>query len=90
MADFGIRLALRHEGELWNAYAALPNTMDGAVLLGSIVIGAVSGPEGQDRKRAFMDLMANTMAIGIEAATGQVPTWGLPEDAPQHERSGHG
>ncbi len=61
-----------------------------AVLLGCIVIGAVSGLEGQDRKRAFMDLMTKVMAIGIEAATGQAPTWGDPEDAPEHERAGHG
>ena len=85
-----VRLALRHEGDFWNAYAALPDTMDGAVLLGSIVIGAVSGDEGQARKRAFMDLMVKTMAIGIEAATGHIPAWGMPEAAPEHERAGHG
>lgn len=85
-----MRLALRHEGDFWNAYAAHSETMDGAVLLGSIVIGAVSGDEGRERKRLFMDLMTKTMSIGIEAATGQTPIWGISENAPEHERSGHG
>ncbi len=26
------RLAMRHEGNFWNAYYAMPDTMDGAIL----------------------------------------------------------
>ena len=35
--DIG-RLAMRVEGELWSAYYAMPNTMEGAVFLGSIAM----------------------------------------------------
>ena len=43
-----LRLALRVEGHWWNAYAAPMNTMEGAVLLGSIGMGAVTGEGAAD------------------------------------------
>ncbi len=47
------RLAMRVEGNNWVAYYAMPYTMEGAVWLGSIAMGAVQAPE---RKQAFYSL----------------------------------
>ena len=80
------RLALRQEGDNWNAYYALPDTMAGAIRLGSIRMGAVALNE--TRKQAFMDLMREVVADIIEEETGIRPQWGGPERAPERERSG--
>lgn len=82
------RLAMRHEGELWNAYYALPDSMREPIFLGSIRMGAVVGNEA--RKQAFMLMMRDVVADIIEAHTGHRPTWGGPQQAPEHERAGHG
>ena len=82
-----IRLVLRHEGDFWNAYIALPGTMVGAALIGSIAIGAVRDLE---RRASFQNLMASIVkdcvrdALGVEAIMGDAVT------APEHERAGHG
>ena len=39
------RLALRAEGEWWNAYYAMPDTMDRAIHLGSIRLSAAERPQ---------------------------------------------
>lgn len=80
------RLALRQEGDNWNAYYALPDTMDGAIFLGAIRMGAVA--LNDTRKQAFMDLMRDVVADIIEEETGIRPQWGGPERAPERERSG--
>lgn len=80
------RLALRHEGELWNAYYAMPGTMEGAIFLGSIRMAAVV--DSPARKHAFMDLMRDVVTDVIQEKTGLRPTWGGPETAPEHERGG--
>ena len=80
------RLAMRIEGDNWNAYYALQDTMEGAVLLGSIRMGAVA--ENAARKQAFMNLMRDVVTDIIRESTGLKPTWGGPETAPEHERSG--
>jgi hypothetical protein len=86
-----LRLAMRLEGMWWKAYAAPLDTMDGAVLLGSIGIGAVSGDErGQKRKRAFMDIMQDVLDEFIKDATGVAPRWSDPERGPERERAGRG
>ena len=82
------RLAMRHEGAMWNAYYALTDTMDGAILLGSIAMRFVTDA---DRKTAFMDMMRDAVGDLIFEETGQRPTW--PEGvqvAPERERAGHG
>ena len=82
-----LRLALRHEGEFWNAYVAPIGTMEGAFLLGSIRMAAV----GEDRmmKDAFMSLMQISMAAAIESVIGmKVKKWSEPAAAPEHERAG--
>jgi hypothetical protein len=83
------RLAMRHEGNFWNAYYALPGTMEGAILLGSIAMKFVQDAE---RKAAFMHLMREAVSDILEEQTGVRPTWPEPEGqtAPEHERSGHG
>jgi hypothetical protein len=82
------RLALRHEGDFWNAYYAMPDTMEGAILLGSIRIRFV---ETQERKDAFLALMREAVSDILEEATGARPTWPEgPQPAPERERSGHG
>jgi hypothetical protein len=82
------RLAMRIEGNFWNAYYAMPNTMDDAILLGSIQMRFV---EVGDRKSVFMDLMREAVSDILEELTGQRPTWPEPEGqpAPESERSGH-
>jgi hypothetical protein len=80
------RLALRQEGENWNAYYAMSDTMDGAIFLGSIRMGAVTS--NPDRKQSFMNLMRDLVADIIEENTGIRPAWGDPERAPENERAG--
>jgi len=83
------RLAMRQEGGNWNAYYAMPDSMEGAIFLGSIRMGAVVGHA--DRKKAFMDLMRGIVTDIIEEKTGHRPEWpDEPTPAPEHERSGHG
>jgi hypothetical protein len=80
------RLSLREEGENWVAYYSLPWTMDGAIFLGSIRMGAVvKNPKYKD---AFMMLMRELVADILEQTTGQRPDWGDPEMEPEHEGSG--
>lgn len=75
------RLALRVEGETWVAYYALPDTMEGAIVLATIRMALV---EDGDRKRAFMELMKS--AIG-DFLAGKVEM-GIEQPAPEHERAG--
>lgn len=81
------RLALRHEGEWWNAYYAKPDTMEDAILLGSIKVAFVYSDE---RRLAFMGIMREAVADLIEREVGMRPTWGGPQCAPEIERAGHG
>lgn len=64
------RMALRVEGDLWNAYYALPGTMEGAIFLGSVRIGAVRDAR---RKNAFMALMTEIVGDFLEPELGQRP-----------------
>jgi hypothetical protein len=83
------RLAMRREGAFWNAYYAMPDTMEGAILLGTIAMEFVEGH--QDRKDIFMSLMKEAVTDIIEDKTGTRPEWPEPPHrAPEHERSGSG
>lgn len=82
------RLALRHEGDNWNAYYALPDSMEGSLFLGSIRMSAVV--DNTTRKQAFMNMMRDIVGDIIEQTVGVRPTWGGPQSAPEHERSGSG
>lgn len=81
------RLAMRHEGNFWNAYFALPETMDGSIFIGSIAMAAVV--DNDKRKKAFMQLMWNFVADILEDKIGVRPTHGDVQRAPEHERAGH-
>ncbi|MDE2105704.1 MAG: hypothetical protein KGL39_51225 [Patescibacteria group bacterium] len=80
------RLAIRVEGECWNAYYAMPETMENAILLGSIRMGAIVN--NPDRQTAFLDMMRDIVADIIEEKTGHRPVWGSPHPAPELERGG--
>lgn len=86
MTPHNLRLALRFEGDNWNAYAATLDTMEGAVLLGSIKMGCVAN--NRARKQQFMDLMRAVVDDYIKDVVGVKPSWGEPTQAPEHERSG--
>lgn len=81
------RLAMRVEGDLWVAYYALPDTMEGALFLGSIRMAFV-----QDfaAKEIFMALMRDAVGEIIKGQTGISPEWPDPhgKPAPEHERGG--
>ena len=80
------RIALRHEGENWNAYYALDETMKDAIPLGSIRMAAIVNNPA--RKQAFLDMMRDIVGDIFEEKIGVRPTWGGTEQAPEHERSG--
>jgi hypothetical protein len=79
------RLAFRQEGNNWNAYYALQDTMEGAIFLGSIAMAFCAVPE---RKAAFMALVRACLGDLMEARFGVRPDWQEPVPAPEHERSG--
>jgi hypothetical protein len=80
------RLAMRVDGQNWNAYYAVPDTMEGAIFLGSIAMRFVQNPV---RKALFMTLMQEAVSDLLEEITGERPTWpNGPQLAPAHERSG--
>lgn len=78
------RVALRVEGDWWVAYYAMPNTMDGAIELGRVLMAMV---QDQGRKQAFMDLMREGVGEALKEITGAVPDFFVSK-APEHERSG--
>lgn len=78
------RLAFRVEGNLWCCYYALPDTMDGALLIGSIVTAAV--PDGSARRHAFMEMMKGCITEALGAHGHQVEWPHAPVPAPEHER----
>ena len=72
---------------MWNAYWALPDTVDGALLIGSIPMAAVQNVK---QKLAFMQLMKDALASmlaeeGIKIEDGRWTT----QSAPEHERGGN-
>ncbi len=85
MIPVGIRLALRVEGDTWNAYLAHQDTMDGAMLIGSIKMACV---QKRAHKEAFMALMRSVMQDFITDVFGTKPGWGKPQRAPECERAG--
>lgn len=67
------RIAFRSEGQMWNAYFALPHTMEGALLIGSIARAAVENHP--DRKERFMALMRDILSDFLHEQTGERPSW---------------
>lgn len=81
------RLALRVEGEFWNAYYAPEHTMEGAILLGSICMSAVL--QSDKLKEKFISLMQSVVGKAINDMLGQRPMWDTPIPGPESERAGN-
>ena len=75
------RLAMRAEGENWNAYYARPDTMEGALWIASIRLSLV---QDQNRRQRFIDLLTDTLTSLLP---GAVESW-TQQQAPPSERSG--
>jgi hypothetical protein len=80
------RLALREEGDFWNAYYAMPGTMFGAILLGSIQMGIIR--DRPRRKAQFMALMREAVGDILKDVTGSRPVSWDERPAPEDERGG--
>ena len=85
MKQLPMRLAMRVEGNKWNAYVAQLDTMEKAIWIGSIALALVE--KNTARKDAFLALMTSSLADAIEELVGRRPTWSEPEQAPEHERT---
>jgi hypothetical protein len=79
-----VRLAMRQEGEFWNAYFAPSDTMHNAILVGSLRLTIAKHPQF---KKAFMELMQEAIGAAIQDTIGVEPTWPEPQPAPDHERT---
>jgi hypothetical protein len=82
-----LRIALRAEGNFWNAYLALPDTMDGAQMIGSIALG--SAKRNPKIKQRFIDLMQMVFKDALKTQTGVTAEEFTIERAPEHERAGN-
>lgn len=80
------RLAMRVEGEFWNAYFAPVGTMQGAQLLGSMRMSLIR--QSPEVEKAFMDTMKEAMSVLFQSSLGVKALWpDPPQPAPEHERS---
>ena len=82
-----LRIALREEGEWWNAYVAEPTTMERATKIASIRMGIVQ--RSDEHKQAFIALMRNIIEDILAEKGVEVDYWKEPETAPESERGGH-
>lgn len=83
MQELG-RLAFREEGNLWVAYFAKSDSMEGATVLGAISMKLV---QNKKRRREFMELMKHCFSDVTEELFGQRAHWQKERPAPEHERS---
>jgi hypothetical protein len=81
--EMPFRLALRQEGDMWNAYLAPEGSMDRALFLGSIRLNVVKNDA--KAKDAFMSLMVSVVGNAIEEVVGVKPEW-IEKGAPSYER----
>jgi hypothetical protein len=80
------RFALREEGDLVNAYYAMPETMEGAILLFSVKRGAAMLPGVKEKVLALGRQIVGEIIFDV---TGTRLSWpNEPQPAPEHERSG--
>jgi len=79
------RLAIRKEGDVINAYYAMPGTMKDALWLSSITCSAAERPEVFE---AFKNLGREIVGQILFEVTGVRPSWGGEQPAPEHERAG--
>jgi hypothetical protein len=86
--ELPIRLALRVEGNKWNAYIASSDTMEDSIWVGSIDMSFIAEdtPRSKKRKQAFMKLMTDAVSEYIENILHKKPVMKV-RDAPEYERS---
>lgn len=82
------RLAFRTQGNFWHAYFAPLDSMEGALLMGTIGIGVIEN--SPHRKQQFMDLMKGIFDDFCQDQFKAKPIWHDPVTAPTHEESGNG
>lgn len=81
-----LRLAMREEGGLWNAYIAETGSMKGAILIGSVAIAPLKA--NPDLKERYMQLMQDVMSDALKRTTGATTSdWDIRQ-APETERGG--
>jgi hypothetical protein len=87
MADkkLACKLALRVEGNFWNAYIAFPDDKE-RIHLGGINMRFVR--DNDEAKHDFIELMKMCMSDTIKEALDIEPEWGGLEPAPESERAG--
>lgn len=84
MSKIKFRLALRAEGEFWNAYLADMHTMKGAVLLGSLRMSVAAN--NKQLKSQFMSLMQRVISHAAHEVMGEeIKEWEKPRAAPESE-----
>jgi hypothetical protein len=71
--ELPMRLALRVEGNKWNAYIAKQGTMERAIWVGSIAMRFIEG--NQKRRDAFIALMTDALTEMLEEMYGIKPKW---------------
>lgn len=81
------RVAIRHEGEFINAYWALPDTMNKAILLGSIRHALASTDPAVFE--AFKGMMQLAATVFLKSVLNADAHFDNEQPAPEHERSGH-
>lgn len=84
MEQAEVRLALRVEEPMWNAYIAKPGTMKDAILLASIRLTAAKDPKCKDLFMQFVQQLFFRMAenVGVHYDGVEVTR------ASEHERGG--
>jgi len=82
-----IRLAIRQEGNMVNAYVAKADTMEGAFVIGSIALGVVQAR--RDLFDRFQQTMTAALQVLVEANTGLKVEGFDVQAAPEHEKAGH-
>jgi hypothetical protein len=80
-----VRLAMRVEGKMWNAYFAWRDSMKDAILIGSLTMEIASDPIFEAR---FASLMSDVVASIIEDAAGVRPDIRV-QSAPENEKGGN-
>jgi hypothetical protein len=83
--QMAMRLAIREEGEFVNAYHAAPNTMEGAMLVGSIRAAILR--QHRDIWQDWKNLMTRAYQVVIHDVTG-IHAEMNEQAAPEHEKSG--
>lgn len=78
------RLAFRVEGQNWNCYFAMEDSMEGSIFIGSIPFKFVERP---DRKKQFENLMWECFSDVAEELFGARPVMTHRTYAPEHEKT---